>query len=176
MAKNPPQNAALGSYEAACVIGVHFTRIAKMAEAGTLKSRLLRSSSADIRIRVYSFSDLCQNWDEYVYSVDKKLRSRRRRTNEDLREPMIRELAAMPAHIDFYDAVSVYEAAEILGVWYSYVPRLAAAGGVVGRRLINHRQTKSRAMIYSRKSCEENAELARRMADTPTKGRSRHGL
>jgi hypothetical protein len=89
---------------------------------------------------------------------------------------MLKELALVSQHIDFYDAVSVYEAAEIMGVWHSFPPRMARKGEIIGRRLISHREGGSKTLIYSRISCEENAEKARRMQNEIHAGRPRHAL
>lgn len=176
MSKNSVNNAALGPYEAACLLGVHWTRVAKMGATGILKIRTLKSSTGSSRIRVYSFLDVDENWTDYQYQLREGQLRRRERVNSDLRPGMLKEIAAIKNHIDFYDAISVYEAAEIMGVWHSFPPRMVASGVIVGRKLISHREGPSKSMIYSRKSCEENAEMARKMCDEPRIGRKRHAL
>lgn len=173
MLKNP----ALGAYEAACVLGVHWTRVPKMADAGILTARTIRSSRGTKRIRVYSFQNCQENWQNYVDDMRSGEHKKRARASESLRPPMLKELKAIEQHVDFYDAIGIYEAAEILGVWWSFMGRLAENGKVVGRKLISHRENGARSWIYSRASCEQNAELARRLVSTQSKvGRPRSGL
>ena len=174
--KTNVKNPALGPYEAACLLGVHWTRVPKMAGDGILRFRTIKSSTGKPRLRVYSMADVDANWTDYQHLAREGQLPRRRRSHEDLRPGMLRELAAVEQHIDFYDAISIYEAAEIMGVWASFPARMVAAGTVVGRRLISHREGASRCMIYSRKSCEENAEAARKMQVESRVGRPRHAL
>lgn len=176
MSSNPIKNPAIGPYEAACLLGVHWTRVPKMAAAGILSFRTIKSSTGKPRLRVYSMSDVNANWTDYQHLVREGQLPRRRRSREDLRPGMLKELAAIKQHIDFYDAISIYEAAEIMGVWTSFPARMVAAGEIVGRKLISHREGASRCMIYSRKSCEENAEMARKMQADGRQGRPRHAL
>lgn len=170
------QDFAIGPYEAACLLGVHWTRVPKMAADGTINFRTLRSSTGRARIRVYSFLSVNANFKDYTHDLRTGQFRSRPRSNVHLRPGMLKELSAIKQHIDFFDAVSVYEAAEIMGVWTSFPPRMIAAGAIVGRKLISHREGDSRSLIYSRKSCEENAELARRMQGESQRGRPRHGL
>lgn len=176
MSSGAIKNPAIGPYEAACLLGVHWTRVPKMAASGVLRFRTIRSSTGKPRLRVYSMSDVNANWTDYQHLAREGQLPRRRRANEDLRPGMLEELAAIKQHIDFYDAISLYEAAEIMGVWTSFPARMVAAGAIIGRKLISHREGASRCIIYSRKSCEENAEMARRMQGETRVGRRRHGL
>jgi hypothetical protein len=173
MLKNP----ALGAYEASCVLGVHWTRVPKMANAGILTARTLTSSRGTKRIRVYSFENCQENWQSYVDELRSGDRGKRERSHADKRPEMLKALKAVEHHVDFYDAVGIYEAAEILGVWYTFLSRLVERGDVVGRKLISFRESTTRAWIYSRRSCEENVEVARRLSAQHVKtGRPRSGL
>jgi len=147
-----------------------------MAADGILKTRTLKSSTGRNRIRVYSFDDVEANWLDYMHLLREGQLIRRQRAHADLRSGMLNDLNAIEQHIDFYDAISVYEAAEIMGVWYSFPPRMAANGEIVARRLLSYREGGSRSLIYSRRSCEENAERARRLQGETHAGRPRHGL
>lgn len=176
MASQSIKNPAIGPYEAACLLGVHWTRVPKMADDGVLRSRGIKSSVGRPRIRVYSLSDVNKNWTDYQHMLREGQLPRRQRANVDLRPGMLKEISEIEQHIDFYDAISVYEAAEIMGVWHSFPPRMAANGEIVARRLLSYREGGSRSLIYSRKSCEENAERARRLQGETHAGRPRHGL
>ncbi len=176
MASQSIQNPAIGPYEAACLLGVHWTRVPKMAASGTLRYRTIKSSTGRSRIRVYSLSDVNNNWTDYQHMLREGQLIRRQRAHADLRTGMLNDLNAIEQHIDFYDAISVYEAAEIMGVWHSFPPRMAANGEIVARRLLSYREGGSRSLIYSRRSCEENAERARRLQSETHAGRPRHGL
>lgn len=173
MLKNP----ALGAYEASCVLGVHWTRVPKMADSGVLTSRAFTSSRGTKRIRVYSFQNCQENWQSYLDGLRSGDRGKRERSHADKRPAMLKVLGEVEPHIDFHDAVGIYEAAEILGVWYTFLSRLVERGDVVGRKLISYRESVTRAWIYSRRSCEENVEIARRLSAQHTKtGRPRSGL
>lgn len=90
---------------------------------------------------------------------------------------MLSIIQNMENHIEFDDAIGAVEAAEILGVWHTWLRALLAKGAIVGRRLISHREGGSRVMIYSRKTCEDNVQEARKMASSgATLGRPRHAL
>ena len=173
MLKNP----AIGAYEASCVLGVHWTRVPKMADAGVLTSRTLTSSRGTKRIRVYSFENCQKNWQSYLDDLRSGDRGKRERSHADKRPGMLKALDAVEPHVDFYNAVGIYEAAEILGVWYTFLSRLVERGDVVGRKLISYREGATRAWIYSRRSCEGNVEIARRLSAQHIKaGRPRSGL
>jgi hypothetical protein len=177
MPKTTLKNPALGPYEAACLLGVHYTRIPRMAEQGVLRYRTLKSSTKTDRLRVYSWTDVEENWRDYEHLFRTGQLPRRPRANVDLRPGILREVLAIESHIEFDDAISAYEAAEIMGVWWTWPPRMVAAGVIAGRTLLSHREGPSRARIYSRRSCEENVQTARRMArEGPQIGRKRHAL
>jgi len=175
--KTNVKNPALGPYEAACLLGCHWTRVSRMADKGELRSRQLRSHRGSKRLRIYSLTDIESNWTDYQYLLRTGQLPRRPRANEHLRPGMLSEIRKMENHIEFDDAVGSVEAAEILGVWHTWLRALLSKGAICGRRLISHREGASRTMIYSRKSCEENIQAARKMASSgATPGRPRHAL
>jgi hypothetical protein len=147
------ENQALGPYEASCILGVHYTRVAKMAAKGEISARMIRASRGTKRIRVYSFASCQQNWQAYLDGLQLGGRVGQKRTKAAERVDMLRVLGNVDPQIDFYDAISIYEAAEILGVWHSFVARLAESEKIVGRKLINKRQDQARSWIISRRSC-----------------------
>lgn len=164
MKKKPVKNPALGVYEAACLLGVHWTRMRPMVESGVLVAHDLEVAG-DKSIRVYSTSAVEANFEDYWHKYTLGQHTRRPRAHVDLREPMKKELAGLPQHIEFDDAIGVYTASEIMGVWPSFCARMAQSDKIVGRRLINHREGPSRHWIYSRKSCEENLAEARKLME-----------
>ena len=88
---------------------------------------------------------------------------RRPRAWLHLRPEVIRRLKAVQEPIDFADAVTLVEAAKILSVHISLVPRMIAKGQIVGRVPWNPRGIKAAARnwIVSRKSCQANIRETR---------------
>jgi len=148
-----------------------------MADKGELRTRQLRSHRGTKRLRIYSLTDIESNWTDYQYLLRTGQLPRRPRANEHLRPEMLSIIQKMENHIEFDDAIGAVEASEILGVWHTWLRALLAKGAIVGRRLTSHREGASRMMIYSRKSCEENVQEARKLASSGvTPGRPRHAL
>lgn len=167
------KNPALGAYEAACLMGVHWTRAPKMAATGEIATRTLVSSTGTDRLRVYSMQSVNANWREYEDALASGTLPRRPRANADMRPQMLRELGLVEQHIEFEDAIRVWEAAEILGCMPTFVARMAAKGEIVSRRLLSHREGDSRSLIYSRKSCEANVKAYKQVRGP---GRPRRGV
>lgn len=161
-------NAALGSYEAACVLGVHFTQTMKMAGKGDITSRVLPASAqrkSDRVVAVYSWKECEANFQEYLASQQTG-RRRRSRKYLDLRAEMSKRLADVHPLIDYYDAIGCTEAADILGCHWTWPPRMVNRGEIVGRLLINERLDSSasnRLIVLSRVSCVANAIEYRRL-------------
>lgn len=179
MKKNLP-DIALGVYEAAAVMGVHWTRPKHMADAGRIICREIEKGlgEGNRKITFFSLASCEENFSEY----DAKLKAsggkteRRPRSNLADRLPMLRRLAALKEHVTYADAVSRIEAAAILGVHPNFVPRMVAAGKIIGRMAYSPRASAvaQRAWIISRRSCEENAAAYRKEAAKGTKkGRPR---
>lgn len=169
---------AVGSWEAACLLGVHWTTPARMASKGLLTTRTLASpvvSDPERVFTVYSLDECEKDWDDYAEMLKQGGSGKRPRAAIDLRPPMVKALAALEHKIPFGDAISTGEAAEILGVHWTFPPRLAQRGKIIGRVLINGRNKRSRCWIFSRASCEANVSTARRLqAAGKKKGRNRN--
>ena len=174
------KDTAIGSYEAACLLGVHFTQPASMARKGLLTTRLVRSQSDQAEtvreVAVYSLRSCEEDWRGYEKrQADGTVR--RPRAYADERPAMQRKLAKMTVQIDFHDAIGSVEAAEILGVTLPWAVRMARTKQVVGRLLLSERAAASRRWIFSRKSCEAAAGETKRLAATGKKiGRPRSRL
>jgi hypothetical protein len=170
---------AVGSYEAACLMGLHWTRPKRMADAGLLTSRDLLSPTvkdSSRKFSVYSSAECESDFSDY----DETLRQNRGKTKRrprghiDLRAAQVKRLKAVKPPIAFGDAISTGEAAKILGVHWTFPPRLAAAGKIVGRVLFNARNQRARVWIFSRASCEANRSTEARSAASGKKvGRPR---
>jgi hypothetical protein len=160
------RDVALGSWEASCLLGVHWTQAAKMAEKGLLTRKDLKSPIVSNPARVFSIysRDECE---KDFADYEEKMRSggtgRRARTAVGERMAMLKKLAAIPDHIDFDDAISTGEASEILRVHWTFPPRMAAEGKIRGRILINERNKRSRCWIFSRASCKANVVAVRKL-------------
>jgi hypothetical protein len=158
---------AVGPHEAAAIMGLHWSVPARMLSKGWLSASEMESGGAGVRsFVVFNGSECDRNYREYDEKVQARggMNDRRPRAWIHLREPMIRKLAAIDEPIAFGDAIGVREAAGILGVHPSFVPRMIKAGDIVGRRLHSRDQvlTRHRAVyICSRKSCLENAKIVR---------------
>lgn len=177
MAKAKLVDLALGSWEAACLLGVHFTQPKRMSEKGMLTTRTLKSpiiTDPERVFSIYSMAECEENFAEYEEAMKSGGTGKRARGAVDERPAMLKKLAAVKNQIAFGDAVSTGEAGEILGVHYTFPPRLALAGKIVGRILVNGRNKQSRCWVFSRASCEANVSQARRMeANGTKKGRKR---
>ena len=169
---------AIGSWEAACLLGVHWTTPARMVGKGLLTSRTLASpvvSDPERVFTVYSLAECEADWEEYAEQLKHGGSGKRPRANVDLRPPMATALAALEHQIAFGDAVSTGEAAEIMSVHWTFPPRMAQQGKIAARILVNARTNRSRCWIFSRAACEANVSLARRLQSAGTKkGRHRN--
>lgn len=174
---------ALGVYEAAAIMGVHWTRPKHMAASGKIICREIEKGlgEGNRKVTFFSFHSCEENFGEY----DAKVKAaggkteRRPRSNLADRTPMLRRLAAVKQHVTYADAVSRIEAAGILGVHPNFVPRMVASGKLVGRAAFSPRTEKvmQRSWIISRRSCEENAAAYRKdVAKGVKKGRPRASL
>jgi hypothetical protein len=178
MAKAKQIDQAIGSWEAACLLGVHWTTPHRMAEKGLLTTRTLASpvtSDPERVFTVYSLAECEADWEDYAEKLKQGGTGKRPRAGSDLRPPMLKLIAAVKSQIAFGDAISTGEAAEIMGVHWTFPTRLAQQGKLVARILVNTRNNRSRCWIFSRASCEANASLARRLQEAgKKKGRHRN--
>ena len=172
---------AIGSYEAAGLLGVHYTQPAVMAKRGLLTTRKCKSlpqgAYTPREFAVYSLASCESNWRDYLEKQNQPGRPRPRSQVGD-RPAMIRRLEKSTP-IAFRDAIGSVEAAEILGCTEVWACKLAKYGEIVGRLLYSGRAEKSkrRRWIFSRESCEESVGLAKRKVREGTKiGRPRRGF
>lgn len=168
------KNEAIGTWEAACLMGVHWTRPKKMADAGIISIRTICGGEGR-EFAVYSARECDENFADYESGRDKQ---RRPRTAVDMRPDALKMLGGRDRpKIDFDDAIGVGEAAEVLGVYWTRVARLVDEGRIVGRVLWSARGGGSRLWIFSRKSCVSWAKEVRRLeASGEKKGRPRKSV
>lgn len=174
------QDQAIGSWEAAQVMGVHYTQPSTMSRAGRLTARVIKSVSGENEreFAIYSLDECNTDWADYVAAIDRGER-RRHRVHADARPDELRRLKRLQAQIAFDDAVGAAEAAELMGCHWTWPPRMAARGDIVGRILHNGREGKagSRLWIFSRRSCLENVAIAKAEIAAGTKtGRPRRAI
>lgn len=152
---------AIGAFEAAAILGVHFTKPRIMAEKGMLSSRMLLSNESR-EFAVYSRRECERDYQDYREAMENGGSGRRARTAVHMR-PIVHKVLADPERpqIEYEDAIGVYEAARILGVFPSFPPRLARAGHIAGRIVWSQRAGRSRLWIFSRRSCEKRAAAVR---------------
>lgn|GEM_PF-2405015 len=176
-------NMALGATEAAAVMGVHWSVPPRMADRGWIAARTLETTEGqERRVQVYDGLECQTNWEEYDRKVVERggMNDRRPRAWVHTRDPILTVLARVPQElrIPFDDAISAYEASEILRVHPSFVPRLAKAGHIVGRELAGRDRTKRPhrpSWIFSRASCVRNLQLVRSLqAEGDKAGRPRN--
>jgi hypothetical protein len=159
------KDAAVGSQEAAALMGVHWTTPAKMVAKGLIRGREISCGAGDAEERltmVFSRLDAEDDWAAYAAKMAKGGTGRRPRGYADNREDALRALAKAP-HIGYEDAIGAAEAAAIMKVSGSWPPRLAAAGEIVGRVLWASRTRSAKVWIFSKRSCVENALKVERM-------------
>lgn len=158
---------AIGSYEAAALMGVHFTQPRKMVEKGLLSAHIIvESAYTDAPTRnyaIYNAQECEANWAEYdeTFKARGGKTERRPRSNLSRRPEALRRLKAVKQHVNFDDAIGAGEASKVLGVHVSFVPRLIADGKIVGRVVWNPRGASSRVYLVSRKSCQQNVKAIR---------------
>jgi hypothetical protein len=160
-------NQAVGAHEAAAIMGLHWSLPSRMVGKGWLSASELEGAGSGQRaFMLYDGAECDRNYREYDEKVTARggMNDRRPRAWIHLRMPMLAKLAAIDPPIAFDDAISIREAAGILGVHTSFVPRLIKAGDIAGRRLHSRDQTTTRhraVYICSRKSCIKNAKIVR---------------
>lgn len=154
---------AVGSYEAAALMGVHFSIPQKLVAKGRISAHMpsLSAWSADPSraYAIYDGGECDRDRAEYDAKIAARggKSDRRPRGWLHLRPEVLRRLKAVKTPIAFDDAISTAEAAKILGVHATFVPRMISSGKIVGRRPWNPRSKASKVWIISRKSCLANA-------------------
>lgn len=169
---------AVGAYEAACLLGVHWTTVARMVEKGLLTSRQMESPTVgepERVVAIYSLAECEADYAAYAEQLKHGGSGKRPRGSVGLRPAMVKAIAAIEEPIAFGDAISSGEAARILGVHWSFPPRLVSQGKIIGRVMANNRNNRSRVWVYSRSSCEANGSTCRRLQENNKKsGRNRN--
>lgn len=181
-----PEKAALqavGSFEAAALMGLHFATPAKMVEKGMLSAhqqpQTIKSATGLRRQAIFDGRECEENFLDYQEKFDAAggKTDRRPRAHLRLRPIALRHLAKVADPIAFEDAIGVAEAAEILHVHVSFIPRMVKAGEIVGRAAWGQRRAGfvSRHWIVSRSSCLENVRKTRQLQTSGKKiGRRRN--
>lgn len=171
---------AVGSYEAACLMGLHWSMPSKLHARGKLSAHVIRESwyvkNPSRAYAIYDGEECDRDFADYDAKIVARggKSDRRPRSGVHLRPEVLRRLAAVETPIAFDDAVGLGEAAKILGVHPTFVPRLVAAGKVVGRVAWNPRGRGGTLWIISRRSCAANAVQTRKAeAAGVKKGRPR---
>lgn len=162
MSKKLP-DMAVGSWEAAGVLGIHFTQPAKLGEKGLLTVRKLKSLSA-AGVNTFAIYSLAECDKDFLdYEERQSSSGGRPRTRVAERPAMLKKLAAEKHQILFADAIGTHEAADILGVHWTFVSRMAREGKIVGRMLHSDRGRAARLWIFSRVSCEKNLKATKKL-------------
>jgi hypothetical protein len=179
----PQSRQAVGAFEAAALMGVHFSTPARMVEKGLLTASRCDSrtpGAAGYRLsQIYDGLECEENLLDYEYKVAELggNHDRRPRAWLHLRPKALAALAKVKTPISFHDACGPAEAAKILSVSPSFLTRMVKAGKIVGRSTWSLRPLlsgSSRGWIFSRSSCLKNvAEVKAEQASGARRGRPR---
>jgi hypothetical protein len=160
---------AVGPFEAAAIMGVHWATPAKMLAKGLLHAHVLDQVYATGGTRRQMIFDglECEkdylDYEERMADPDDPV-GRRPRAYLSLRPAALRRLRAVETPISFDDAIGVAEASKILSVHPSFISRLVASGEIVGRVCRGRQGSEmGRQFILSRRSCLANVAKARAM-------------
>ena len=165
---------ALGSFEAAAVMGVHFSTPGRMAAKGMIACREVPMSGGIKSAAIYDGRSCEEDYLDYEEKLAAGGSGKRPRGHLHQRPEALKRLRAVETPIAFADAITTAEAAEILSVHNSFITRMIAAGDIIGRRLWSPRGSAERIYIVSRQSCVENAQEMRKIQATGKKnGRPR---
>lgn len=175
MPRKQVPNAALGAEEAAGVMGVHYTQPGKRVQKGLLSCRYVTCNEAEDRaFAVYSLKECEEDFADYEETY--KAGKGRPRTKVEDREHVLKRLLSEKNLIDYDDAISVAEAAEILGMVRSGVQYLLAQEKIVARKIWGERSNATVFWIVSKKSCEQHAAATAKLEKAGKKaGRPRTG-
>lgn len=163
---------AVGAAEAAALMGVSHMMPEKMASKGVLT--VVRDDANEERnFAFYDAQECDKNYREYEELVAAGGVRGRPRSRLNKRPAVLRHLAKVKHRIELSDAVTTPQAAEILGVQRSYVPRLIASGKLIGRVAWADRGVSGpKVWIISKRSCLENVRDAKK---NPAHRRPRSG-
>jgi len=163
----PETRQAVGPFEAAAIMGVHFATPAKMVAKGLLHAHVLDQVYAAGGTRRQMIFDGLECEKDYLDYEDRMADpddpvGRRPRAYLDLRPAALRRLRAVQTPISFDDAIGVAEAAKILSVHPSFIARLVAKGEIIGRVAYGRKGSSvGRQFILSRRSCLANVAKVR---------------
>jgi hypothetical protein len=159
---------AIGPHEAAAILGVHYTVPARMVAKGLLSSVYMKPRGGrDTRDTLaYDAAECDRNYHEYEAAMADRRKSGggRPRSWVHTRPDMLRHLASLEVRIGFSDAISIQEAADIMRVHASFVPRMIESGEIVGRRAWGRAGRGGKIYLISRASCLANLADARKKA------------
>lgn len=161
---------AVGPFEAAAIMGVHWTQPGRLHAAGKLAATVVSAGPANSSGRtamIFDGAECEADFQEY----DERTRAGRPRAWLHLRPQVLKRLAAVKTPIPFTDACGIHDAALILKVHHTLVPRMARNGQIVGRIAWSGRPDSkaSRCWIISRRSCLANAREMRAREQAGTK-------
>jgi hypothetical protein len=151
---------ALGAFEAAAVLGVHYATPARMVSKGLILARMVPGGVRTVGI--FDGRSCEQDYLDYVEKMEAGGTGKRPRAYLDLRSEVLARLKALDSPISFADAITTSEAAAVLSVHNSFIPRMIDRGDIVGRRVWSPRGAAERVYIVSRSSCVKNGQEARR--------------
>lgn len=167
MARTPKTAQAVGSAEAAAILGVHWTQPRNMVAKGILTAYLpansLYSDDPARSYAIYDGAECEENYQRYdeAYRAAGGRTPRRPRAWVHLRPDVVQHLKSVKTPIDFDDAIGMAEAAAILEVHQTLIPRLISAGKIVGRKPWSPRVATQKIYIISRRSCQANIRETR---------------
>lgn len=160
-------------------MGLHFSIPSKLAARGRIAAyQPPESAWSDDPTRSYAIYD-GHECDLDYREYEDKLASRGGKSDRrprawcHLRPEVLKRLKAVDTPIAFDDAIGTAEAAKILGVHVTFVPRMVMAGKIVGRRPWNPRSPQSKLWIISRKSCVANVKAVKAAGKKPGRPRAK---
>lgn len=156
---------AVGAYEAAAIMGVHFTTPRKMVLKGLLTCHESSSAHADDPTRVTSIYDgreAQRDFEDYEEKIAARggKTERRPRAWLHMRPEVEKRLRAVKVPIAFDDAISLSDAAEMMKVHWTLVARMLRQGKLVGR-LAWSKRGQSKLWIVSRASVRDNIRVVK---------------
>lgn len=168
------KNEAIGAYEAACLMGLHFSRPKKLVDSGILQMKVIAGGNGR-KFAIFPMRQCEQLWREYEDLVRSGELMGRPRAYESMRPAALKALGTKGrVQIAYDDAIGIDEAAEILRVYPTRVPRMIEEGRLVARRLWSDRAGTARIWIVSRESAEKLCrELDKSEAAGTKRGRRR---
>lgn len=176
--RSPQTRQAVGGFEAAAILGLHFTVPYRLAKEGKLTSHSHEVNDSGRQITFFDGEECDENWCDYAVKMAMEGGTGRRpRTNSQHRKAVLKYLAGVEHKIQLSDAIPSAEAAKIMGTHISWVTRLCSEGKLAGRRLWSPRSTKQPQWMISRKSALANLAGAKATFSTgKMQGRVRYSL